>query len=418
MPMNEPLKSTRILELHGKQHSLWARMWTRSLKLLSNVWTTTDFGEAAVTGFAERVMHAELRKGIIVMALVSLLIQIAAIALYQKLGLHGSFLYTFALLALLSLHVIWSTRFVSDLSALNLLGMLLLIFTGVAIMAIAHRSGSFNAGLMSSIVLLFMVMPIVPWGLREACIVVALTYVTFTFSLLSVDSRFESETLWTVQFLILASATTAILTIVRNTIVRKNDIRTRFKLEGAYSELQLVSTRDPLTGLWNRRYIEQNFDDFAQRCYDTRECAQLALLDIDYFKHFNDTYGHHHGDVILQHLAKAFIETLPGDAHVIRLGGDEFAIVYSGDGLSKMIGRCLDHLATDPILLDISDGTPVTVSVGLASEKADQLADLETLYKEADKALYQAKDRRAGAPPGGDSQVQELTTAVPVAAKL
>ena len=418
MPMNEPLKSTHILERPGKQRSLWATLWTRSLKLLSNVWTTTDFGETAVTDFAERVMRAELRKGIIVMALVSLLIQIAAIALYQKLGLHGSFLYTFALLALLSLHVIWSTRFVSDLSALNLLGMLLLVFTGVAIMAIAHRSGSFNAGLMSSIVLLFMVMPIVPWGLREACIVVALTYVTFTFSLLSVDNRFEAETLWTVQFLIVASATTAMLTIVRNTIVRRHDIRTRFKLEDAYNELQLVSTRDPLTGLWNRRYIEQNFNDFAQRCYDTRESVQFALLDIDYFKHFNDTYGHHHGDLILQRLAKEFIETLPGDAHVIRLGGDEFAIVYSGDGLSKMIGRCLDHLATDPILLDKSDGTPVTVSVGFASEKADQLADLEALYKEADKALYQAKDRRVGTPPGGESQLQELATAVPVAAKL
>lgn len=417
MPMNEPLKSTRILELAGEQHSPWATLWTRSLKLLSDVWTTTDFDKAAVTGFAERLMQAELRKGIIVMALVSLLIQIAAIALYQKLGLHGSFLYTFALLALLSLHVIWSTRFVSDLSALNLLGMLLLVFTGVAIMTIAHRSGSFSAGLMSSIVLLFMVMPIVPWGLREACIVVALTYATFTFSLLSVDNRFETETLWTVQFLIVASATTAMLTIVRNTIVRRNDIRTRFKLENAYSELQLISTRDPLTGLWNRRYIEQNFDDFAQRCYDTRERVQFALLDIDYFKHFNDTYGHHHGDVILQRLAKEFTETLPGDAHVIRLGGDEFAIVYAGDGFSKMIGRCLDHLATDPILLDVSDGTPVTVSVGFAAEKADQLANLEALYKEADKALYQAKDRRVAVLRGGDSQVQELATAGSVAAK-
>ena len=418
MPMNEPLKSTRILDRSGSQLSLSARLWSRSLKLLSNVWTTTDFGEAGVTDFAERVMQAELRKGIIVMALVSLLIQLAAIALYQKLGLHGSFLYTFALLALLSVHVIWSTRFVSDLSSLNLLGMLLLVFTGVAIMAIAHRSGSFNAGLMSSIVLLFMVMPIVPWGLREACVVVALTYVTFTFSLISVDNRFGTETLWTVQFLIVASATTAMLTISRNTLVRRNHIRTRFKLENAYSELQLISTRDPLTGLWNRRYIEQNFDDFAQRCYDTRECVQFALLDIDYFKHFNDTYGHHHGDLILQRLAKEFIETLPGDAHVIRLGGDEFAIVYSGDGFNKMIGRCLDHLATDPILLNVSDGTAVTVSVGFASEKADRLADLEALYKEADKALYQAKDRRVSAPPSSDSPVQERATATLVAAKL
>ena len=418
MPMNEPLKSTRVFELPVESRSFWARLWRKSGKLLSNVWTTTDFDEAAMTGFAERLMQAEFRKGIIVMALVSLLIQVSAIALYQKLGLHGSFLYTYALLALLSLHVIGSTKFVTDLSALNLLGIVLLVFTGVAIMTIAHRSGSFDASLMSSIVLLFMVMPIVPWGLREASIVVALTYVMFTFSLLSVENRFEPETLWTVQFLIVASATTAMLTIVRNTIVRRNGIRTRFKLEDAYSELQLVSMRDPLTGLWNRRYIEQNFDDFAQRCYDARECVEFALLDIDDFKHFNDTYGHHHGDLILQRLAKEFTETLPGDAHVIRLGGDEFAIIYSGRGFAKMVGRCLDHLATDPILLDKSDGRPVTVTVGFAAGKTDQVADLEALYKAADKALYQAKDERVEAPPDGDSQVPEFATADSVAAKL
>ena len=56
------------------------------------------------------------------MALLSLLIQVAAIALYQKLGVHGSFLYTYGLLALLSIHVIASARFVTDISALNLLG--------------------------------------------------------------------------------------------------------------------------------------------------------------------------------------------------------------------------------------------------------------------------------------------------------
>ena len=363
----------------------------RCLKSLSNVWTSTYFDEAPVAGYAERLMLEETRKGITVMALLSLAIQVAAIALYQKLGVQSGFLYTYGLLALLSLHVIVSVRFVSDLSALNLLGTVLLVFTGVAIMTLAHRTGSLNAGLMSSIILLFMVMPLVPWGLREACVIVILTYLAFTFSFISVEGRFDAETLWTVQFLILASATTSMLTIVRNTIVRKDDIRTRFALEDAHRELQLISTRDPLTGAWNRRFIEQNFDEYARRCCDSQQEVKLALLDIDNFKHFNDTYGHHHGDLILQHLANVFIETLPGNAHLIRLGGDEFAVIYTGDGLEQLVSRCLSHLFTDPILLEQSGGEPVTVAVGFATGDSDTIANLTDLYKAADEALYRAK---------------------------
>ncbi len=415
--MNGRLESSGVFELPLEPLSWWESFWRGSFKLLSNVWTSTRFDEASVTRYAERLMLAETRKGITVMALLSLLIQVAAIALYQKLGVHGGFLYTYGLLALLSIHVMASVKFVSDLSALNLLGMILLVFTGVAIMTIAHSTGSLNAGLMSSIVLLFMVMPLVPWGLREAGIIVALIYLTFTFSFLSVEGRFEAETLWTVQFLILASAATAMLTIVRNTIVRKDDIRARFELEDAHRELQLISTRDPLTGAWNRRFIEQNFDEYARRCFDAQREVQFALLDIDNFKHFNDTYGHRHGDLILQHLAKVFIETLPGNTHLIRLGGDEFAVVYSGDGFEQLVSRCLDHLLTDPILLEQSDGKPVTVSVGFAAGTLDTVANLSALYKDADEALYQAKGRRVSASPGEQPLTGDLTTTGSVRAK-
>ncbi len=392
--MNGPLESTRTFESPRRPPSRLTLFWQRSLGFLSNVWTSTDFDESRLTRYAENMMLAETRKGITVMALASLLIQVAALALYQKLGAQGGFLYTFTLLGLLSIHVIASVRFVTDLSALYLLGIVLLVFTGVAIMSIAHRTGSLNAVLMSSIVFLFMVMPLVPWGLREAGLVVGLTYTAFTFSLLSVAGRFEAETLWTVQFLIVTSAATAMLIIARNTIVRKDDIRAKFQLEDAHRELQQISTCDPLTGARNRRFIEQSFDGYARGCYDGRQAVQLALLDIDDFKYFNDTYGHHHGDEILKHLANVFIESLPGNSHLIRLGGDEFAVVYSGDGLKRLVRRCLDHLYTDPVLLRMSDGLPVTVAVGFAAGPLDQAADLTELYKQADEALYEAKSRR------------------------
>ena len=315
------------------------------------------------------------------------------------------------------IHIIVSVRFVTDLSALYLLGIVLLVITGVAIMSIAHSTGSLNATLMSSIVFLFMVMPLVPWGLREASLVVGLTYIAFTFSFLSVTGRFDAETLWTVQFLIVASAATAMLTIARNTIVRKNDIRAKFQLEDAHRELQLISTCDPLTGARNRRFIEQNFDEYAQRCHEGQQAVQFALLDIDDFKYFNDTFGHHHGDVILRHLANVFIDSLPGNSHLIRLGGDEFAVVYSGDGFERLVKRCLDHLYTDPVLLQESDGLPVTVAVGFAAGTSDEVADLTELYKKADEALYEAKSRQEQTTPEERRRAAELFSTSAMRAK-
>jgi len=418
--MTELLKSTLVMKAPPKPKpaNLLQRLFSRGMHLLSSVWSSTQFDESSVTGYAEELMLAETRKGITVMALLSLVIQISSIALYQKMGLHGAFLYTYGLLALLSIHIIASVRYVSDLSALNLLGMILLIITGVAIMTIAHRTGSLNSGLMSSIVLLFMVMPLVPWGVREASIIVALTYITFTLSIMSVEGRFDSQSMWTVQFLILAAATTAVLIVGRNTVVRKGEIRTRYDLEGAHRELQLISTRDPLTGAWNRRFIEQNFDEYARQCHADQQEVQLALMDIDKFKYFNDTFGHHHGDLILQHLANIFIEMLPGNTHLIRLGGDEFAIVYRGEDFNRLVSRCLNHLLTDPILLQVSDGEPVTVAVGFAKSGLDEVAEITDLYKEADEALYEAKKTRARWVPPADQQTAgDISGEFPVVSK-
>jgi diguanylate cyclase (GGDEF)-like protein len=138
---------------------------------------------------------------------------------------------------------------------------------------------------------------------------------------------------------------------------------------------------------------------------------QIALLDIDKFKYFNDTFGHHHGDVILQHLANVFIETLPGNSYLIRLGGDEFAIVYSGTDFKKLVSRCLNHLFTDPILLQATNGEPVTVAAGFAKAGFDQVADITEMYKEADKNLYEAKNTRSSRTPGSKEPIDQFAFA-------
>ena len=391
--MDSKFSATLLLDIREEKIPLWRSIWFRLHKAVTSVWSTTGFQEEEVTSYAERLMLEETRRGIAMMAALSFLTQLAALVLYHRLGVDGSFVYSYGLLALLSLHVVVSSRFVTDMGSLHLLGTILLVVTGVAIMAVAHQTGSMNAGLMTSVVLLFMVMPLTPWGLREAFIIVGLTYVTFTVSALSVEGRFEPETLWTLQFLILASATIATLTIMRNTAVRRHDIRARYELENARRELQLISTRDPLTAAWNRRYLRQNFVAIARAAREQGKNLKLAVMDVDSFKQLNDGYGHHHGDDILRRLVRILIDNLPGTAHVLRLGGDEFAVLDTSDDFQANIARCLQHLETDPRLLAVS-GEPVRVSVGFAEVAPNETADLDQLYQAADGRLYAQKSAR------------------------
>jgi diguanylate cyclase (GGDEF)-like protein len=110
-----------------------------------------------------------------------------------------------------------------------------------------------------------------------------------------------------------------------------------------------------------------------------------------------------------------FIEMLPGNTHLIRLGGDEFAIVYRGEEFKRLVSRCLNHLLTDPILLQVSDGEPVTVAVGFAAGGLDKVADMTELYKEADEALYEAKKTKLSWTPPADKQaVGDISGGFPV----
>lgn len=387
--------ATLAFEAPVAEPSRLKSLLARLLSQVGNFWSATEFANDDVQRYARSLMLEETRRGVILMAGLSFAIQLAALLLYLRLGLDGSFLYTYSLLALLSFHTIFSTRFINDMRPLYLLGAVLLIITGVAIMAVAHQTGGLNAGLMASVVLIFMVVPLVPWGLRETLFVVVLTYLVFTLSAVSVDGRFPSETLWTLQFLVLASATIATLTVMRNTRLRRADIEARYDLERARGALELLSTRDPLTQAWNRRYLQNNFVAIARDARRDGLRLHLAVLDVDAFKPLNDTFGHHHGDDVLKRLVRILVENLPGTAHVIRLGGDEFTVLDSSVGFPEAIERCLHHLKTDPKLLAVSR-SPVGVSVGFASAAPDETADLDTLYRDADARLYEVKLARGG----------------------
>ena len=365
---------------------------------LADVWSATEFGNPELSGYAQTQMRRDTRIGVQLMALLSLILQLVVAVFILSRDLGSAYLYTDAVLAIFSLHILVSAAYVDDVRALHVLGMSFLIIVALAITFLAHRAGDLNIGMIAAIVMLFIAIPLVPWALREAVIVVTLTYLLLTSSLISVPGRFSPGSLWVLQSLLFGAAMVVIVIAGRNTFIRKQDIRARFELESAHSAMELLSMQDHLTGAWNRRFLDGHFTKFARECEDKNQTVHVAVLDIDDFKGINDQFGHQIGDEILVAVADTFVSFLKGRGRLVRLGGDEFLIVYCGDDLDELIDHAIHKLQQSSVTTQLTADRPVTLSAGIASTEPGQLADLEVLYKSADRALYSAKEDRSRTP--------------------
>jgi diguanylate cyclase (GGDEF)-like protein len=161
-------------------------------------------------------------------------------------------------------------------------------------------------------------------------------------------------------------------------------------------ELAAISRQDALTGLPNRRH----FDEILAREWASclREQAPLGILfiDVDFFKRFNDLYGHHAGDDCLRHVARALGEqALRASDFVARYGGEEFVALFPRTevaGMESVAERFLAAVDALSIPHAESDAAPfVTVSIGTACLVPDDATDPEELVRRADAALYRAK---------------------------
>lgn len=360
--------------------------------------SATEFARDEVTAYARELILPETRAGLVWLSLLLLALQAGIWGLEINAGRGAAYFHTFALLSLLSIHMLWSVRFIKDTSTLHYLAITYLVMYSMAIVFAAHRAGHIDIVLMASAVMMIVAVPLIPWGLREAAAVSLLIYTLFTGSTMSVTGRFDAQTLWTMQFLFFASSLIALVLVGRNVRVRKHDIETRFDLEEAGQRHEHLSLTDPLTGAFNRRFLNQNYEGLVQNASSREQQLCLALLDIDQFKSLNDTHGHHSGDIVLKQLVGILNKNLPGDSLVIRLGGDEFAILCSGRQCRANVDQCLRHLETDPAVLRATEGKVVTVSAGFAHSIIDGVASsLEATYRRADEQLYSIKrSRQAG----------------------
>jgi diguanylate cyclase (GGDEF)-like protein len=169
----------------------------------------------------------------------------------------------------------------------------------------------------------------------------------------------------------------------------------RGELELLNSELMAIARRDPLTGVGNRRALEEDLEQLDARVarYGHRYC--MALVDIDYFKTYNDTYGHPAGDRILQSVVAQLKRQARGGDALYRYGGDEFLCILpeqslaSGTSAVERMRIGLEHLAIQHA--DSPHGV-ITISAGMAMLEPGQSRSVSDVLNEADEALYRAKE--------------------------
>ncbi len=361
---------------------------------LKDAWQASAFHSEELAVFARNATLNETRHGLVMLSLVLLVIFASGATLFHFFSFSSYTVYTTCLLAVLAAHVMISANAARDARALYLLGTTLIMISGTAFVLLAQRAGDFNQVLFASVALLFMVAPLVPWGLREAMLVTGLVYGTFTLSTLTSIKQFDNETLWSLQFIMVSAGLISLMLVARNTCIRKDDIRTRYDLEQANRKMLYLSNKDPLTGAWNRRFLKNMFDRFTVGRHLRSEPYHFAYVDVDDFKPMNDTCGHDYGDEVLRTLSTVFTEAVGDDGYFVRMGGDEFAMLFSADDPQSLLDSAWQTFnASMPPRRDCTV-LPVGLSIGLVTAQPGQTLTLGEVSREADHVLYQAKDRK------------------------
>ena len=164
--------------------------------------------------------------------------------------------------------------------------------------------------------------------------------------------------------------------------------RTR-ELASANRQLESIAHLDGLTSIPNRRRLDAYLDEVWQQCRERDRTMAVAMLDVDHFKQFNDTFGHPAGDELLKQLAQLLSRSLRrGEDLVARYGGEEFLVVLPG--------------ADDAAALEVAESMrrnvnasklDITVSIGVATDERKTFDNVNSLIEASDRALYEAKNQ-------------------------
>jgi diguanylate cyclase (GGDEF)-like protein len=163
------------------------------------------------------------------------------------------------------------------------------------------------------------------------------------------------------------------------------------KLKEAYKRIEELAELDELTGAYNRRCIMRMLDEETARTARSGSPCTIALIDLDHFKHVNDSFGHPTGDEVLRTFAITMFANIRSTDHFGRYGGEEFLLVLpdmAPDAAARGVDR-LRAIVADQDWSAFSPGMQVTLSAGVATLKPDETTD--SFLARADSALYAAK---------------------------
>jgi len=183
------------------------------------------------------------------------------------------------------------------------------------------------------------------------------------------------------------------------------------ELQAANDQLQELSLSDSLTGLLNRRAMSRKLEEMHALARRYGNAYSVLLIDIDHFKHYNDTLGHVEGDDALRKVASQLEATVRTSDSIFRYGGEEFLAVvpHTVNASVEMVAERMRHGIESLAIPHPGSATApvVTISIGYASVTADEIGGLPTwrdLVERADRALYRAKEsgrNRVHGPDGG-----------------
>lgn len=167
------------------------------------------------------------------------------------------------------------------------------------------------------------------------------------------------------------------------------------ELKRDLDQIRKEAMTDGLTGLANRKMLDEEMQNMVDHACETGESFVFMLLDIDHFKAFNDNYGHQVGDQVLRLVAKTLVDGVKGQDLVGRYGGEEFVILLPNSSIKagEIVGENLRKSVADKEVINRSTGDrlgQITLSAGVAQFMAGDT--LEKLIERADGALYTAKN--------------------------
>lgn len=209
-----------------------------------------------------------------------------------------------------------------------------------------------------------------------------------------VDARLWQQRLWATAALAFALGGALLMQMVKRAGARNR------LLEVSNAELSDQSVHDPLTGAFNRRHcvalMGQQASQIVSKSRDRNYVAGvgLMLLDVDHFKHINDTFGHAAGDAVLVEIAQRLLALVRLHDVVVRWGGEEFVLVLPGtsaEGMMILAERALKAIGTAPVMVE-GKAVPVTVSAGCVSWPLLPGQPWQDALKIADMGMYMAKE--------------------------